>query len=83
MHNLKTATLAAGFVSCVVLGAVAAPAIPNGTPIDEKYRKKFAECDSNNVFDGVHFPIYRNKERRKPNGIHASLTRVTSPDLKG
>jgi len=64
MHNLKTATLAAGFVSCVVLGAVAAPAIPNGTPIDEKYRKKFAECDSNNVFDGVQFSIYKNKEKK-------------------
>ncbi len=59
----RSCTIAVGLTLIRASALANPPDVPTGSPIDEIYRHQFAQCDSNDVFQGVQFPI-RNKSER-------------------
>lgn len=41
----------------LVAASAGASELPTGSAIDEDYRRQFAQCDSNDIFGGIQFPI--------------------------
>src|SRR5437660_893294 len=56
--SFSSKSLVALFLSALATHAIAAgPPIPKGTPIDETYRKQFANCDKHNKFETITLPL--------------------------